>query len=49
MEDTMLTKRILAALLCLSLLTAGALGMTGCSVRVQAADLMEGITPGSAV
>ncbi len=44
----MLTKRILAALLCLSLLTAGALGMTGCSVRVQATDLMEGITPGSA-
>lgn len=44
----MLTKRILAILLCLSTLTVGTVAVTGCAVSVQAVDLMEGITPGNA-
>lgn len=40
----MKTKRWIAVLLCLSLLSAGVLGLSGCAAKVRAANLMEGIT-----
>ena len=40
----MKTKRWIAVLLCLSVLSAGVLGLSGCTAKVRAADLMEGIT-----
>ncbi len=38
-------KRILSAAISLLLLTAMALQLTGCAVKIQASDLMEGIEP----
>ena len=38
-------KQWIAIFLCLSLLATGLLGLTGCAAKVQADDLMKGITP----
>ena len=38
-------KRWIAIFLCLSLLSAWLLSLAGCAVKVQADDLMKGITP----
>ena len=38
-------KQWIAVFLCLSLLATGLLGLTGCAAKVQADDLMKGITP----
>ena len=38
-------KQWIAIFLCLSLLATGLLGLTGCAAKVQAYDLMKGITP----
>ena len=38
-------KQWIAIFLCLSLLVTGLLGLTGCAAKVQADDLMKGITP----
>ena len=38
-------KQWIAIFLCLSLLATGLLRLTGCAAKVQADDLMKGITP----
>ena len=38
-------KQWIAIFLCLSLLATGLLSLTGCAAKVQADDLMKGITP----
>ncbi len=38
-------KRILSIALCLSILFTSAVGITGCGMKIQAYDLMDGITP----
>lgn len=38
-------KQWIAIFLCMSLLATGLLRLTGCAAKVQADDLMKGITP----
>lgn len=42
-EIVMKTKRWMAVMLCLSVLAAGVMSLSGCGTKVQAANLMEGI------
>lgn len=42
-EIVMKTKRWMAVILCLSVLAAGVMSLSGCGTKVQAANLMEGI------
>ena len=42
-----LAKRLLSALLCLSLAAGGLCTLTGCALKVRATDLMDGVTAGS--
>ena len=42
-EIVMKTKRGMAVILCLSVLAAGVMSLSGCGTKVQAANLMEGI------
>ena len=44
-EVLRMKKQWIAIFLCLSLLATGLLGLTGCAAKVQADDLMKGITP----
>lgn len=43
-EIVMITKRWVAVILYLSVLATGMMSLSGCGTKVQAANLMEGIT-----
>ena len=40
----MKTKQLIAVILCLAVFAAGVMSLSGCGARVQAANLMEGVT-----
>ena len=43
-EIMMKTKRLTAVILCLSVLAAGVMSLSGCGTKVRAANLMEDVT-----